>query len=414
MTRELPDTVTVELDAADLGGPTTIGTLRRTRAVGGSLVGFAYDPAWLARGEAFVIDPLHGHYPGDQWPRDGQIDRIFSDAAPDRWGRTLMDRREAAMARDEQRPRRALGAWDYLLGVSDVSRMGALRFRSPDGRWLDDDQVGVPPTARLPELVAAARAIEHGPRGGRREAHHLALLLAPGSSLGGARPKASYLADDGSLWMAKFPSRNDSRDMAACEWALNELAARAGIDVPEHRLLAFGRGHRTFAARRFDRVAGTRRMYASAMTLLSRRDGEPASYLDIALAIADHGERGAIDAQLASLFRRVAFNVLAAHRDDHLRNHGFVRTPRGWWLAPAFDLNPTPDKAEHELALDDAVHAGDIDLVIETAPFYRLTAGAAHAIVAEVRAALATWPAVARAGNLGPGEIETLREALAA
>ena len=378
MTHQLPDAVTVELDSAELGGPTTIGTLQRTRAAGGSILGFAYDEAWLASASAFAIDPLHGLYAGTQWPRDGQIDRILGDASTDRWGRTLMSRREAVSARREQRPRHILDEWDYLLGVSDVSRMGALRFRSPDGRWLDDGAVGVPPMARLPELSAAAQAIEQPRPGDPAEADNLAMLLAPGSSLGGARPKASFLAEDGSLWMAKFPSRNDSHDVAACEWALNELAAAAGIEVPEHRLLAFGRGHRTFAARRFDRGVATRRMYASAMTLLSRRDREPASYLDIALAIADHGERGSIDVQLASLFRRVVFNVLVSHRDDHPRNHGFLRTPLGWHLAPAFDLNPLPDKAEHELALDEAVHAGDIDLVIETAPFYRLTVAAAN------------------------------------
>jgi Uncharacterized protein related to capsule biosynthesis enzymes len=409
---DLPDRVTVELDSAELGGPSTIGTLRRTRASGGSILAFAYDEAWIARKDAFVIDPIHGLYAGDQWPSGGDVDRVFTDAATDRWGRTLMDRQEAVSARTEKRPRRTLDEWEYLLGVSDVSRMGALRFRSPDGRYLDDDPVGVPPMARLPELVSAARELERPGRDGLKELRDLAILLAPGSSLGGARPKASFLAEDGSLWMAKFPSRNDSRDMAACEWVLNELAAAAGIEVPEHRLLELGCGHRTFAARRFDRVSNTRRMYASAMTMLSRRDRESASYLDIALAIADHGARAIIHEQLAAMFRRVVFNVLTAHRDDHLRNHGFLRTVEGWQLAPAFDLNPMPEKSEHELAIDDAIHDGDIDLVLETAPFYRLSPVSAEVIVDEVRGALASWPSVAKSKSLGRDEIEAIREAL--
>ena len=375
---------------------------------------FAYDEAWVARGDAFVIDPTHGLYPGEQYPRQGSdIAPIFSDAAPDRWGRSLLERREALAARTEGRARRALGDWEFLLGVADVSRMGALRFRDDDGRYLDDTTPAIPPMARLRELEAAADEIEH-PRRGRPsdEAALIALLVAPGSSLGGARPKATFLGEDGSPWIAKFPSRNDTRDMAACEWVLNELAAAAGITVPEHRLLALGTRHRTFAARRFDRTLDSRRLYASAMTMLSRRDREASSYLEIALAIADHGARGLLDIELARLFRRVAFNVLTAHRDDHLRNHGFLRTTSGWQLAPAFDLNPIPEKAEHELAIDEGVHAGDIELVIETAPFYRLAEGEARAIVDEVRGALASWRTVAASVPLLEAEMETLADAI--
>jgi serine/threonine-protein kinase HipA len=411
MTGELPDTVSVEIDAADLGGLLAVGTLRRNRAASGSIVGFAYADEWLDRPDRFVLDPLHGAYPGDQWPRDGQIDPIFTDAAPDRWGRTLMDRREAVRARQEGRRRRRLDEWDYLLGVSDVARMGALRFRTADGSYLDESS-GVPPVARLPQLVAAAKSVEGPGRDVRREVLDLAILVAPGSSLGGARPKASFRDDDGSLWIAKFPSRTDTRDMAACEWVLNELAWASGIDVPEHRLLELGRGHHTFAARRFDRTSDSRRMYASAMTLVSRTDREPASYLDIALAITDHGARGSIESLLARFFRRVAFNILTAHRDDHLRNHGFLRTLDGWELAPAFDLNPMPDEPEHELALNDADHAGDIQVLIETAAYYRLSSDDAERIINEVRTSLGTWTVVAKAAALGAAEMDVLAEAI--
>jgi serine/threonine-protein kinase HipA len=408
----LPDSVTVEADVAELGGTLEVGVLRNNRSPGKAIIGFAYAESWLARPDAFPIDPRHQLYGGDQWPPDGEIHSIFSDAATGRWGRTLLQRQEAIVARWESRPRRVLGEWEYLLGVSDGSRMGALRFRTGDGRYLDDlDPAGVPPLARLPELRAAARVLETPGQDSKREQEQLAILLAPGSSLGGARPKASFLDDD-ALWMAKFPSRTDTRDMAACEWVLNELAALAGIEVPEHRLLKFGRGHRTFAAKRFDRAAGSRRMYASAMTMLSLRDRQPASYLDIALAIADHGVKGQIDSELADFYRRVAFNVLTAHRDDHLRNHGFIRVRGGWSLAPAFDLNPMPERPEHELAIDAGIHAGDVDVLIDTAEYYRLTKDEAAGILSQVRAAIRNWRAVADKVKLGLAETDTLEVAI--
>jgi len=416
VSRELPAAVAVELDAAELGGPVRVGSLRRVPSASGAVVAFAYDAAWLARSDAFVIDPAHGLYPGDQYPRAGHaMAAAFTDAAPDRWGRTLLERREAGRVREEGRTRRTLGEWEFLFGVSDFSRMGALRFVDAGGRHLDDGAPGVPPLAGLRELEAAARALEQPSRGDRfREAERLALLFAPGSSLGGTRPKATFAGEDGALWIAKFPSRMDRHDVGACELVLNDLAARAGIDVPEHRLLAFGGGHRTFAARRFDRVAGSRRLCASAMTMTSRRDRDAASYLDIALAIAGHGVPRWIRADLAQLFRRAAFNVLTSHRDDHLRNHGFPRTAEGWRLAPAFDLNPVPGKPEHELSLDGAIHRGDLDVLRETAPFYRLSGPEAEAIIDEVRAALATWRDVARGLDLAAAEVDVLEDAIAA
>ncbi len=413
MTGDLPSEVEVELDVAEIGRAIRIGTLRRVSSATGPLVAFAYDDAWLERSDAFPIDPSHGLYAGDQFPRQGErMAGIFTDAAPDRWGRELLDRREAELARAAGRRRQPLGEWEYLLSVDDMSRMGALRFREPDGGYLSELEPPVPPMTRLRELEAVVREIER-PGGGRRlEAQRLALLLAPGSSLGGARPKATFAGEGGDLWIAKFPSRNDKRDMAVCEWILNELAAAAGIRVPEHVLLRLGSGHHTFAARRFDRTSDARRLYACAMTMLSRHDREPSGYPELALAIADHGPRGRIDLELAQLFRRVAFNVLTSHRDDHLRNHGFLWTEQGWELAPAFDLNPVPEKPHHELAIDEGLHAGDIDLVLETAPYYRLSEADARNVIAEVRAALASWRALAAAKGVGDTEFDVLAEAI--
>jgi serine/threonine-protein kinase HipA len=409
----LPTYVGVEIDAQEAGDHRRIGTLRRAGA--GPLVAFAYDDAWAGDPDAFSIDPALGLYGGDQFPRGGtNIAGIFADAAPDRWGRTLLERAERVRARSEGRRPRSLGEWEFLLRVSDATRVGALRFVTDDGRHLDDGPSTVPPLTRLRDLEAAARELDESGQLGADEGRSLALLLAPGSSLGGARPKANFEGEDGELWIAKFPSNADRHDVGACEYLLNELAARVGIDVPVHRLLSLGPRHGTFAAKRFDRSGRGRHLYASAMTLCGRRDGEEASYLDIALAIADHADPAGIEADLAQLYRRLAFNVLTSHRDDHLRNHGFLRGPDGWRLAPAFDLNPTPGKLGHELSIDGASREGDIELVRDAASFFRLSAGRADAIIEEVSAVVSRWRDIASTVPLGVQEVGLLEEAILA
>jgi len=413
MTVELPAEVEVELAPGELGGPQRIGILRRVGSGPGAVISFAYDRDWVDTRQAFVIDPSHGLYPGDQFPAHGRIAGIFADTCPDRWGRTLLERRERLRAEAESRRPRALGEWDFLLGVSDRLRMGGLRFVTVGARYLDDDEEGVPPPARLRELEQASREFEDPSRPPRTGgAERLRLLLAPGASLGGARPKATFSGDDGTLWLAKFPSRNDRHDVGACEYLLNELASRAGIEVPETKLLRLAGDYRTFAARRFDRDGAERRLYASAMTLTGKQDHDDASYLDVALAIADHGATGYIGADLEQLFRRVMFNVLTAHRDDHLRNHGFLRTEDGWRLSPAFDLNPVPTLAEHQLAVDDSNREPDLAVVLETAPFYRISSSAARAIADEVRAAIAEWRQLARVVELTATERDLLAIAM--
>ncbi|MEK7863871.1 MAG: HipA domain-containing protein, partial [Chloroflexota bacterium] len=261
------DKLVVHVDAPELDPNSSVGVLQRERGRSGTVISFAYDDAWLARADAFTLDPSLGLYPGPQFVT--RLPGIFTDAAPDRWGRTLLERREAIAARAARRAPRRLDDWDFLVGVNDRVRMGALRLaRAGDGVFVDDEPLIVPPFARLRELEHWARAAEAGvPRAGSDAERWLALLLAPGSSLGGARPKASFLAEDGTLWMAKFPSREDQRDVGAWEHVATTLAAKAGIAVPETRLLRLGQTHRTFAARRFDRVNADRRLYALAMTL---------------------------------------------------------------------------------------------------------------------------------------------------
>ncbi len=399
------DRVVVHLDAAEIGPRQSVGSLARERAGAKSVTSFAYEPDWVAAPIAFSLDPSLPLYEGEQFPP--ALPGILADAAPDRWGRTLMDRREALAARREGRKPRSLDDWDYLVGVNDRTRMGALRLaRAGDGGFVDDGELAIPPSTQLRDLEHWARELEHGlPDAIGEEDRWIASLIAPGSSLGGARPKASFL-DDGALWIAKFPSREDRHDVGAWEYVVSRLAADAGIEVPETRLLRLASPYRTFCARRFDRDGESRRLYASAMTLAGRRDHEDASYLDIARAIVVHGDPAAIEQDLQQLFRRVVFNVLTADRDDHLRNHGFLRTAEGWRLAPAFDVNPSPQKQEHSLALDDSLRVPDLDAVRETAPQYRLAPKRAEEIIAEVDRAVARWPAVARDADLPRDEVE--------
>jgi serine/threonine-protein kinase HipA len=406
--------VQVHLDAEELGARRAIGALARERGGGRSVVSFAYEPAWVAAPDSFPLDPSLLLYEGEQYAPT--LPGIFADAAPDRWGRTLLERRETQLARHQGRELRPLDEWDFLIGVDDRTRMGALRLARPGGTGEDfvgDERLPVPPLARLRELEHWAREAEE--RMGEElneEERWLAMLVVPGSSLGGARPKANYV-DEGALWIAKFPSREDRHDVGAWEYVLSRLAAAAGIEVPETRLLSLGSVHRTFCARRFDRRGRERRLYASAMTLTGRRDNEDASYLDIARAIENLGDPTAIEADLRQLLRRVVFNVLVANRDDHLRNHGFLRTAGGWRLAPAFDVNPSTQRQEHSLALDDAIRSPDLEVVRETAPFYRLPLAEVDETIEDVRLAVSGWQALAREAEVSGEERERIGSVLA-
>jgi serine/threonine-protein kinase HipA len=401
------DRVEVHLDAADLLPARQVGSLARERGRGRSVISFAYEPAWTVAPEAFSLDPALPLFEGDQHAT--ALPGVFADIAPDRWGRILMERREAYLAGREERPQRQLDEWDFLVGIDDRTRMGALRIASPGGgSFLADEEMPVPPVARLREVEHWARQAELGLSEEMSvDERWLAMLVAPGSSLGGARPKASYL-DGEALWIAKFPSREDRRDIGAWEEVAIRLAALAGIDVPETRLLSLAAPHSTFCARRFDRTARGRRLFASAMTLTGRRDNEDASYLDIARAIVDFGDPAAIDADLDQLFRRAVFNLLIANRDDHLRNHGFLRAPAGWRLAPAFDVNPSPEKLEHSLAFDEIRRLPDLDAVRGTASLYRLSSVEAERAIDEVGQAVGGWRDVAAEVGLSGGEIERL------
>jgi len=407
------ESIQVHLDAAELDVVNQVGWLHRDTVTSAMPAIFEYEENWLASPKRFMLDPRLDLYQGDQYPdADSRGFGIFLDSAPDRWGRMLMERREAVDADREKRPMRTLHDVDFLLGVHDTARMGALRFRSTDtGLFLANHDNPAPPVTTLQTLAAISERLEEpGAENLPEYAQWLAMLIAPGSSLGGARPKANFTDTNGELWFAKFPSREDRLDVGAWEYLLHRLAKDAGIWVPESRLESFSANYRTFCVQRFDRLNGSRRMFVSTMTLLERQDGQlpPASYIDIAEFLCDEGAQNHIDIGLAQLYRRVVFNVMTGNRDDHLRNHGFIRTATGWHLAPAFDMNPNPHKADHALTLDGNLAAPNLSAVRNTAELYRLTATEALAIENEVRVSVANWKASAVRLNLPRSEILTM------
>ncbi len=398
----------VFLDAAELGPIRKVGTLHRHEVRTDIAASFEYDDAWLQDGQAFLLDPTLQLWAGEQHPSGSAVAfGIFMDSAPDRWGRVLMERREAAAAEREKRPIKALQEMDFMLGVNDLTRIGALRMRAvPAGDeatpFLDNASPAAPPVTSLRELAhVSARLEAPGVEAMKDYERWLAMLIAPGTSLGGARPKASFVDADGTLSIAKFPSREDRYDWGGWELLVHRLAADAGVRVPSSRSEKLTDRYSTFCVSRFDRDAGSRRMYASAMTLLERHDGQvpPASYIDLAQFISDHGPQGGVESDLEQLFRRAVFNVRVGNRDDHLRNHGFIRESSGWRLSPAFDMNPSPTKSEHALTLDGVHTTSELRYVLATADLYRLDKANAARVVNEVDSAVTRWRD--EADNLG-------------
>lgn len=404
--------VSIVLDDVRIGPPIVVGNLVCDGTGAREVVRFAYSRAWLDANHAFPIDPELPLSPGDHFPGAGTgLFGIFRDTAPDRWGRVLMERREALDAKKQARKPQRLGEWDFLLGVSDTTRMGALRLREPsnDTAFLDSHELGIPPATRLRELQAIASNLDDSSEEEQREYESwVRQLVAPGSSLGGARPKASFAEVDQTLWIAKFPARDDRHDVGAWEYFAHDLAMRAKVDVPSAKRLQLGPRYHTFCVKRFDRVGTSRRLYASAMTLLSRIDGSGGSYLDIAEALQDHGNPNTLESDLEQMYRRVLFNVLIGNRDDHLRNHGFLRGSDGWTLAPAFDVNPNLDKDEHALTLDETSAVPSVATVRATRELYRLSNSAAARVEREVRDGIGDWTGLARSHRIQPREIERL------
>jgi serine/threonine-protein kinase HipA len=397
----------------ELGPPCLVGTLAHDRGQ----VRFHYERAWLRDARAFALDPdlSLDEAPFFPKPELGNFG-IFLDSSPDRWGQTLMKRREALQAKDEKRAARTLYAWDFLVGVQDFTRQGALRFRlAGTQEFLGSEKMAAPPITTLRELEAVAYQLSSR-RIDDLDALRkwLSVLVAPGASLGGARPKANFTEADGSLWIGKFPARDDDRDVGAWEHVVHGLAVKAGVDVPAAKAVRLNSEFHTFCVQRFDRASGARRFYASAMTLLRKEQSEGTSYLELAQFLRAKGDGAQADADLEQLFRRVAFNVAVGNRDDHLRNHGFVLGATGWRLAPAFDVNPNIDKAEHVLNIDDVDNRPSLETVLTTAAFYGLAEERGKQILEEVASAVDGWEDAARQAGIARGDVELTAGAFSA
>lgn len=403
MTREIQ----VDADWLPSGVPGSIGTLSIEAVRGKETYSFAYDSNWLHTDQARNLDPDLQWFAGRQYPsaKQHQGFGIFLDSAPDRWGRVLMQRREAHLARIAKRQPNKLLQSDFLIGVHDEQRLGGIRLRFPDEvDYLSHDAaVAAPPWASLRELEQASWEIQSGKQlSDSKTSEVLRLLVAPGSSLGGARPKAGIVDELENLWIAKFPGPDDDRDVGAWEQVAVELAGRAGVRVSNSRLESFGnRTHRTFLTKRFDRylLGGQRRRihFASAMTMLGYSDGDGAStgasYLDLAQWIAQN--QLSVDEDLEQLWRRIIFSIMIHNTDDHLRNHGFLLTDKGWRLSPAFDLNPEPNGTGLALNISELDNSLDLDLARQVAAYFRLRKSAAETIIEQVAEAVSQWRAVA-------------------
>lgn len=398
--------------------PILMGTLSATIVRGKEIFAFEYSIGFLESESAFEIDPNLKLYKGLQYLSEEERNfGIFLDSSPDRWGRLLMDRREAVKARLEDRQGRRLMESDYLLGVYDESRMGALRFKSDiDGPFLDDDSThSTPPMTWLRELERAANEFEEDTSlDDKAYLKRLSLLIAPGSSLGGARPKASVLSEDGDLWIAKFPSKNDAFDVGAWEYVIYKLALKCKVDMARSIAAKFYSNQTTFLTKRFDRDEnGNRYHFFSAMTLLGYQDGADAqagvSYLELVELLQARGANISYD--LEQLWRRIMFSICVSNTDDHLRNHGFILTRNGLVLSPAYDINPNPHGYGLTLNIDEQDNRLQRDIAFSVAPFFRLSQTKATQIAKEIEQVVKGWRTEAEKLQISKREIDEMSSA---
>lgn len=396
--------------------PAQIGTIYVDAGKGKQVVSFEYDEEWLNDvGDNFIFDPDLSLFKGRQYvPLDKAVFGVFADSCPDRWGRLLMKRREAILAKREERKPRTLTDIDFLLGVYDETRMGGLRFSVlPKGPFLSNDkELATPPWTTLRKLESASFAFEKNDDG--MEEKWLKQLVAPGSSLGGARPKASVLGPDGSLWIAKFPSKNDEMNVGAWEMVVHDLAVQCNLNVPDAKLENFSKNGSTFLTKRFDRDGKKRIHFASAMTLLGKNDGANAydgsSYLEVASFIRKYGET--VKKDLQELWCRIVFNMAVSNNDDHLRNHGFILGKEGWKLSPVYDVNPSIYGDTLSLNVDSDSNLIDFNLALSVAKLFDLTEKQAVEQLNDIKNIVeSNWRKLARKYGLSRSEIESMSPA---
>lgn len=413
-----------------------VGKLSIDVARGKEVARFRYSEDWLDSGHCMEIDPELGLYKGDMHPKSHHANfRAFLDSSPDRWGRLLMKRREAINARMEDRAEKTLTESDYLLGVHDSYRMGGLRYQleGNDVFLGDDESLSAPPVTSLRELEHAVNVIEDNkyiPSDEYLEEYRkwLNILISPGSSLGGARPKACVTDAENTLWIAKFPSKEDEFDVGAWEYVAYQMATSAGIEMNTCQIVKFKGDHNTFLSQRFDRTTtdkGIERIhFTSAMTQLGYYDGKqdegggfyqsdqlahPASYLELAAFIVDKG--GNIHSDLAQLWLRIVFSIVIKNTDDHLRNHGFLLMDKGWVLSPAYDINPNPDGAGLNLNISESSNELDLGLAMQQIEHFRLSKEEALSIIDEVFSATQKYTYFAEKAGISAQEIKMMSRA---
>ena len=387
--------------------PKCIGVLSAQQAKGRKAFSFEYNKEWITSKEQMLLDPDISWYSGTQYPNSKENFGVFMDSMPDTWGRKLMIRRAAQKAREQGNTARTSYDIDFLLGVHDESRMGALRFKlNPEGPFLDDNKAyPTPHWSNIRELQHAAAIIESDDDS-EDAGKWLAILIAPGSSLGGARPKANILDKDNHPWIAKFPAHADTIDKAAWEYLAYKLALAAGIDMAESRIEKVSGKYHTFFTKRFDRLKGERVHFASAMTMTGNNEDtiedDPPSYLDLAEFIQYSGSDNQSD--LHQLWKRIVFNMAISNTDDHLRNHGFILKENGWRLSPAYDINPSVDKEELALNIDMSDSSLSFQLAKSVGELFQLNNLQMDDIINEVMTARQKWKKIA--GQIGISGIE--------
>lgn len=380
-----------------LDKPELVGELCYEKLRGSESYAFRFDDNWLKFHAGIKLSEDINNYPGLQYTQPGNdIFGCFSDALPDRWGRTLLKRREQIQASEEKRAVRNLSSFDYLMGIDDFSRMGGFRLK----RELDGDFINVSPSLKIPpltelrQLVLASQEVEKSEENDvLPEKKWIAQLIQPGTSLGGARPKAGVLDDRGNLCIAKFPSRKDDYDTGLWEHFSHLLARKAGIYAAQTKVLGGLGKYHTLLSKRFDRTdEGKRIHFASSMSLIGLRDGDNAQGGYGYLNIVDFILQSCCDVEknLQELYRRVAFNICIGNSDDHFRNHGFLLTPRGWTLSPAYDMNPTLNEYQ-SLLINESSNKADIRTLLESCESYMIKKEVAENIIRQVQAAVAGW-----------------------
>lgn len=384
-----------------LDKPELVGELFYEKLRGSDSYAFQYDEHWLKGHAEVKLSEDINNYPGMQYTQLGQdVFGCFSDALPDRWGRTMLKRREQILASEEKRAVRSLSSFDYLMGIDDFSRMGGFRFKKElEGEYINlSASLKIPPLTELKDLLHASREIEKSEEANvLPEKKWIAQLIQPGSSLGGARPKASVLDEKGNLCIAKFPSRKDDYDAGLWEHFSHLLAQKAGIEVAQTKVLGGLGKYHTFLSRRFDRKDEAKRVhFASSMSLLGLKDGDNAQggygYLDM----VDFILQGCCDVEqnLQELYRRVAFNMCIGNSDDHFRNHGFLLTQKGWTLSPAYDMNPTLNEYQ-SLLVNESSNKADISVLLDSCESYLIKKEIAANIIQEVQTAVSGWESLA-------------------